>query len=258
LDFSICIEPIYQDKNFQDKCLELKNLGFSYIEFWSAEDKDWEWMKSELPINVALFSGQRDGTTYLESDRVGYLQEIEKNILRAKSIGVNTLMLLMDPLNDTGGVDQPNSEIPWSKKLKETITTLGEVGKLGEKYDFHFVFEPLNTRLDHPGYSLASTEKAIEVIKGVDSPRVKLLFDAYHMGMMGEDVYKQVVENLMYIGHIHLANWPGRTGPDSKGEFNFKKFISLLKENNYQGFVGFEYFPEFDSIQSLNAIKELM
>ncbi len=258
MDFSICVEPLFQDKDFKYKCQELKNLGFSHIEFWSAEDKDWEWLKTELPLKVALFSGQRLGTTYLESDRTSYIQEIEKNILRAKSIGVSTLMLLMDPLNSKGGVDQPHLEIDWAEKQKQTILTLTEVAKLGEEYDFNFVFEPLNTKLDHPGYSLASTRRGIEIIKGVDSPRVKLLFDAYHMGMMNENVYEEVAENLMYIGHIHLANWPGRSGPDSKGEFDFKKFISILKENNYQGFVGFEYFPELDSTDSLKAIKELM
>ncbi len=258
MDFSICVEPLYQNKDFKNKCQELQSLGFSHIEFWSAEDKDWEWMRDGLPVKVALFSGQREGTTYLSNDRVSYLQEIERNILRAKSVGVDTLMLLMDPLNNTGGVDNPHNEISWDEKRQETITTLREVAKLGDQHNFNFVFEPLNTKLDHPGYSLASTSRGIEIIKGVDSPRVKLLFDAYHMGMMGENVYEQVAQNMMYIGHIHLANWPGRTGPDSRGEFDFKKFISILKDNNYQGFVGFEYFPESDSTDSLKAIKELM
>jgi hydroxypyruvate isomerase len=132
------------------------------------------------------------------------------------------------------------------------------VAYLGLKNQVEFVFEPLNTIKDHPGYSVNSTEKAIQILEGVDSPCMKLLFDAYHMSMMGEDIYQTTKKYNHWIGHIHLANPPHRSGPESEGDIDFVQFFKHLKNIDYQGTIGWEFFPEKSSQDAALAIKKIM
>ncbi len=138
-----------------------------------------------------------------------------------------------------------------------------EIIRLAEKKKVDLCLEMLNTRDDshpmkgHPGYQGDHTEYCIDIIKRVGSPRMKLLFDIYHVQIMDGDVIRRIRKHHEYIGHIHTAGNPGRAELDENQEISYPAIMRALLEVKYQGFVGQEYIPTRDALTGLQQAVAL-
>jgi hydroxypyruvate isomerase len=132
-----------------------------------------------------------------------------------------------------------------------------------ERQGVNICLEMLNTRDDsdamkgHPGYQGNHTDYCIEIIKAVGSPRMKLLFDIYHVQIMDGDIIRRLKQYHEYIGHVHTAGNPGRGELDAKQEINYRAIMGTLVELGYQGFVGQEFIPTRDPYQGLKEAYEV-
>lgn len=126
-----------------------------------------------------------------------------------------------------------------------------------EKNKINLCIEPLNTRVDiemkgHPGYQCDTVEWAVDVIKAVGSPNLKILFDVYHTQIMEGDVITRLKLYKDFIGHYHTAGVPGRNELDDNQEVNYPAIMKAIAETGYKGFVGQEYIPTWkDKVASL-------
>jgi sugar phosphate isomerase/epimerase len=117
--------------------------------------------------------------------------------------------------------------------------------------------EHLNTRDDsdpmkgHPGYQGDDLDFVARVVKKVGSPRVKLLFDVYHVQVMHGDLIRRIEQTKELIGHVHTAGAPGRGELDEKQEINYPAVIKKLVDVGYTGFVGHEFIPTRDPLAGL-------
>lgn len=111
------------------------------------------------------------------------------------------------------------------------------------------VIEPINT-FDIPGYFLTSTRQAAAIIAEVAAPNLFLQYDIYHMQRMEGELANTLRANLALIGHIQLADVPGRHEPGT-GEINFPFLFKLLDEIGYQGWIGCEYTPLGNTVDGL-------
>lgn len=118
-----------------------------------------------------------------------------------------------------------------------------------EKEGINLCLEHLNTRDDthpmkgHPGYFGDDVERCVDLVKRVDSPRMKLLFDIYHVQVMHGDVIRRIRKYHQYIGHIHTAGVPGRGELDDRQEINYPAVMRALVETGYSGYVAHEFIP---------------
>ncbi|SIO57961.1 hydroxypyruvate isomerase [Singulisphaera sp. GP187] len=132
-----------------------------------------------------------------------------------------------------------------------------EIIGYAEKKQVTLCLEMLNTRdrshpmKGHPGYQGNHTDYCIDIIKRVDSPNLKLLFDIYHVQIMDGDVIRRIREHKDYLGHIHTAGNPGRGELDDAQEIAFKPIMEALLEVGYQGYVGQEFIPVRDPLAGL-------
>ena len=126
-----------------------------------------------------------------------------------------------------------------------------------EKKKVTLCLEMLNTRdtshpmKGHPGYQGNHTDYCIDIIKRVDSPNLKLLFDCYHVQIQDGDLIRRIRQHKDYIGHVHTAGNPGRGELDDKQEIAYKPVMEALIEVGYQGYVGQEFIPTRDAIAGL-------
>ena len=111
------------------------------------------------------------------------------------------------------------------------------------------LIEALN-ETDFPTYALHRTAEALSVIKQVNHPQVKLQYDIYHAQMTEGNLIDTITSCLPDIGHIQIADVPGRHQPGT-GEINYPAVLEALKKLNYSGYVGLEYRPSADSDSSL-------
>lgn len=117
--------------------------------------------------------------------------------------------------------------------------------------------ELLNSKVNHPDYNCDHTAWGVEVCKRVNSPKVKLLFDIYHMQIMEGDVIRTIRDNYKWIGHFHTAGNPGRHEMDDTQEMNYRGIAKAIADLGYQGFVAHEYSPLGDPLTSLEATMKM-
>ncbi len=254
----ICLEMLYSEYSLVEKIKKISQAGFSYLEFWDWKDKDITLLYSlshKYKVRVVNFSGQRQGSIIASNTHHKVYTDLKEAIIVAKKLNCPYLMILTDQLGKEGMVENSYPELSPEEKYNNIITALKKAISITPN-SITLLLEILNTRVDHPGYYLNNIETAVKIIREIDNPRLKILADLYHLGVMGYDLKEIIEKYLKEIGYFHIADIPGRHEPGT-GEIDWYSIILLLKEKNYQGFVGFEYSPARDSYQSLLQIKRL-
>ena len=140
-------------------------------------------------------------------------------------------------------------------QLATAVANLGRVAERLDPLGVRILVEPL-TRGENGDYPVTTIDEALEVIDRVDHPAVRLLFDAYHLHNNGADVGQDVVVWADRIGHVQIADSPGRGEPGS-GTIDFDAFFTALEVSGYDGFVGCEYRPTTTTSESLAWLTEL-
>ena len=153
--------------------------------------------------------------------------------------------------------DPTSGEISLEEGARNTVAGMKELAAYGERKGVTVCLEMLNTRDDthpmkgHPGYQGDDIDYCADIIRAVDSPRAKLLFDIYHVQVMNGDVMRRIREMKDIIGHIHTAGNPGRNELHLPQEIHYPSVMETLVEVGYQGFVGHEFIPTRDPLDSL-------
>lgn len=147
-------------------------------------------------------------------------------------------------------------DIPDDIGLKNCVQGFKEIVGYAEKKKVTLCLEMLNSRVDvemkgHPGYQGDHTEYCIDIIKQVGSPRLKLLFDLYHVQIMDGDLITRIRRYKDYIGHYHTAGVPGRGELDDTQEINHPPVLKAIADSGYTGFVGHEFIPTRDPLGGL-------
>lgn len=148
--------------------------------------------------------------------------------------------------------------------MQNCIDCWQQVIGYAEEKEINLCLEHLNSRDDthpmkgHPGYFGDDVELCIDLIKKMDSPRMKLLFDIYHVQVMNGDVIRRIQQYHPYIGHYHTAGNPGRAEIDNTQEINYPPIMKAILETGYTGFVAQEFIPTWDDpIKALRHAAEV-
>ena len=147
--------------------------------------------------------------------------------------------------------------MPDDTGKENTIIGLNQVKKMAEDAGVTVCMELLNSKIDHHDYMCDHTAWGVDVIKAVDSPRVKLLYDIYHMQIMEGDVIRTIRDNIQYIAHFHTGGVPGRHELDNTQELQWRTVAAAIADLNYQGFFAHEFIPVHDPMTSLKQAIDL-
>ncbi len=153
-------------------------------------------------------------------------------------------------------------DIPDDVGAKNCVTSLKKIIGYAERKKVNLCLEILNSRVavemqGHPGYQGDHTDYCMEIVKKVGSPRMKLLFDIYHVQIMDGDIISRIRQYKDYIGHYHTAGNPGRRELDDKQEINYKPIIEEIAKTGYTGYVGQEFIPTRDPLEALTEAVAL-
>ncbi|MCC6392425.1 MAG: TIM barrel protein [Bryobacterales bacterium] len=141
--------------------------------------------------------------------------------------------------------------------MSNCVTFLKKVIPQAEDKGVTLCLELLNSKVNHPDYQCDHTAWGVEVCKRVGSPRMKLLYDIYHMQIMEGDIIRTIRDNFQYLGHFHTAGNPGRHEMDDTQEMHYRGIARAIADLGYQGFVAHEYTPLGDPLTSLDKTLEL-
>ncbi len=138
-----------------------------------------------------------------------------------------------------------------------TAEGLRRVAKVAEEAGVTIVMELLNSKVNHPDYQCDRTAWGVEVCQMVDSPRVKLLYDIYHMQIMEGDIIHTINDYHAYFSHYHAAGTPGRHELDETQELYYPAIVRAILATGYQGYLGQEFIPKGDPIAALKQAFDL-
>jgi hydroxypyruvate isomerase len=123
-------------------------------------------------------------------------------------------------------------------------------GDLAARANVTLLVEPLNSRIDHPGYFLDNCTDGLKLIREVDHPHVRLLFDIYHEQVQSGNVTTGIEAALPFVKVFHVAGNPGRNDPGA-GEIRYEHLYRTMKRLGFEGHVAMEYRPLGDPVASL-------
>src|SRR5438477_3578541 len=140
---------------------------------------------------------------------------------------------------------------------KNTIIGLNRVKKIGEDHGVNICIELLNSKIDHHDYMCDHSAWGLKVVQEVNSPRVKLLFDIYHMQIMEGDLVSTIQKNIQWMGHFHTGGVPGRHELDGSQEVQWDGVMRGIAATSYKGYVAHEFVPSRDPLMSLREAADL-
>lgn len=141
--------------------------------------------------------------------------------------------------------------MPDQEGADNCVLFLDKVKAHAEEKGVTICLELLNSKVNHPDYMCDHTAWGVGVMKRVNSSRVKLLYDIYHMQIMEGDVVRTITENIQYIAHFHTGGNPGRHEIDQTQELNYHFVAQSIADLGFTGVIAHEYTPVRDALTSL-------
>lgn len=250
---SCCIDMMFSHWDFYDRFEAVKQCGINTVEFWKWSNKDIDKIagilkEKDMKISIFNIDSQDEQLSYelsrgiLNDGRVeNLLKALEESIPVYKKLGATAMIVLF------GERKEYNADNIYKCLLAAK--------PLLEKHDVTLIVEPLNN-VDRVGYSMPYTSPVFELLRKLNSPHIKMLYDIYHQNMMGDFSMEEIRENINLIGHFHVADVPGRHEPGT-GKVDY---VSILREINcldYNGCIGLEYRATKRDELTLGFLKEV-
>ena len=174
-------------------------------------------------------------------------QAFRTNIPRAAKAGVPNAITFSG--NRAGMSDEEGA--------RNTIAGLNRLKKIAEDNDVTICLELLNSKRDHHDYMCDHSAWGVRVVQEVNSPKVKLLYDIYHMQIMEGDLITTIRTNIQWIGHFHTGGVPGRHELDNTQEVQWDGVMRAIADTGFRGYVAHEFVPAGDPMTSLRNAVDL-
>lgn len=234
---SCCIDMMFSELDFYDRIGAVGDCGINTVEFWKWTNKDVDKVKrlldkNKMRLSVFNIDSTDEALSYdlsrgiLNSGRAEeFVAALCESIPTYKKLGASAMIVLI------------GEGAPYC--AENALKCLNAAKPICEKENVTLVIEPLNA-IDRKGYSMPYAEPVFELLKKVNSPNIKMLYDIYHQSMTGDFSMEDIRKNIDLIGHFHVADSPGRH-EQGTGNIDYVKILSEISALPYSGYIGLEY-----------------
>jgi hydroxypyruvate isomerase len=224
-----------------DFCRACAEMGLTAIDL--LEEPGWAIARDHGLVCSMGYAGGgsiRDGLN-VKANHDAIVQNFEQSIPRAAAAKVPNVITFFG--NRRGMGDE--------EAIANCITGLNRVKQIAEEHGVTICVELLNSKVNHPDYQGDHTAFGVAVVKAVSSPRVKLLYDIYHMQIMEGDVIHTIRDQHQHIAHYHTGGVPGRHELDDTQEMNWAAVARAIVDTGFNGYFAHEFVPTRDPLTSL-------
>jgi hydroxypyruvate isomerase len=227
-------------KDFEAVCRVASQLGLKGIDLVGPTEYPILKKYGLLPTMLQGVASLTEGVNHVESHAAA--EERFRGILK-EAVEWSAPNIIILSGNRRGLSDEQG--------LENTVAFLNKIKAAAEDKGVTLCLELLNSKVDHKDYQCDHTAWGVEVCKRVGSPRVKLLYDIYHMQIMEGDIIRTIRQNIQWIGHFHTAGNPGRHEPDSSQELNYRAIAQAIADIGFTDYLAHEYSPAGDPVRGL-------
>jgi len=253
-DFAANLTFLFTEIPFMERFSAARDAGFQAVEFMFPYDFDMGEIKARLNetgqqlilcnLPAGNWSGGDRGTACNPERKAEFREGVARGIDAAKALGVDRLNCLVGLKPES-----LSEQEAWETMAENIGFAAAALGREG----IRLVVEPIN-RHDVPGFGLNTCARALEMIAQVDHPNAYLQLDIYHARREGEDAAAILRSHLGRVGHIQIADCPGRHQPGT-GETDFRFLLPEIDRLGYRGHVSLEYIPQPDTLTSLQWLS---
>lgn len=254
-NFAANLTLLFTELPFLERFQAAAEAGFRGVEFLFPYEHPPDVLRAQIEqhnLTVALFNlppgnwqaGER-GIAALPGRKADFEHSLEAALEYAKATGAGRMHVMAGMVAED---ERPAARDTFVRNLRNAAPVFA-------KHGLDLLIEPLNPQ-DMPGYFLSRIDEAVALLDEVGEPNLKLQFDVYHRQMTEGDVVRGLREHFPCIGHIQIANVPGRHEPDF-GELNYPFLFEVLDELGYDGWVGCEYRPRAGTVSGLGWFRAL-
>jgi len=223
-------------------------MGLAAIDLLGPED--WDPVREAgLVCSMGYPTARNDFIATGFNDRANHrmlLRELEETLPLAARHGVPNVIAMFG--NRRGKSD--------AEAIDNCVAGLNQIKAQAEARRVTICLELLNSKVDHADYQGDRTAFGVAVVKAVGSPRVRLLYDIYHMQIMEGDIIRTIRDNKDWIAHFHTGGVPGRHELDGTQELNWRAVAAAIADTGFTGFVAHEFTPTRDPLTSLRQAVE--
>lgn len=233
MKLSVCIDMMFSYCDFYDRIAEAGKYGIKTIEFWKWSNKDIDRIAdSGADISIFNLDSPDEKLSYelsrgiLNSGRTeDFLKALTESLPIYKKLHAKAMIVLI-------GEDAPYHKENVKKCLAAALPVL-------KAENVNLVVEPLND-IDRKNYAMPYAAPVFDLLKEINDPHIKMLYDIYHQNVMGDFSLAEVRKNIDLIGHFHIADAPGRHEPGT-GTVHYTNILKEIAAMPYEGYIGLEY-----------------
>ncbi len=242
------IPCFFDDHHFEEAVKAVASLGYDAVETYSWQHLDLGSVRAACEENgvelLSMCTTEFRMTT--PEHRTLWLEGLRESCAAARRVGASRLITQVG--QDSGA--------PRELQHTSIVAALTDARPILEESGITVMIEPLNTYVNHLGYYLWSSREAFDIIREVDHPLVKVVYDIYHQQVMEGNIIPNVTANLDCIAHLHSAGHPGRHELQ-RGENDYRFIFDAIDAAGYQGACGLEYMPLMEPMESLRKARAL-
>ncbi|MEP6962489.1 MAG: TIM barrel protein, partial [Acidobacteriota bacterium] len=236
--------------SFDDMCREAARLGIQGFDL--VEPADWPTLK-KYGLTSSMYPPGPGGTIPDALNRTENHAKLDASLRAAinaaaaeKMPNIITFSGNRKGLDDKVGADN-------------CVAFLNNIKAQAEDKGVTICLELLNSKVNHKDYQFDHMSWGVDVVKRVNSPRVKILYDIYHAQIMDGDIVRSIRDNFGYIAHFHTGGNPGRNDIDETQELNYGYVMRQIAALGYTGYVTHEYSPAqgHDPIKTLEKAIQI-
>ena len=244
----VAIPCFFKGADFCDAIRMVASLGYDAVETYNWQSLDLDAVKRTLDeegvelLSICTTEFRLTDPQYRED----FVEGVRRSCAAARKLGTRKMITQVGA--DTGA--------PREEQHASIVAGLRAAEPILRENGVTLMIEPLNVLVNHKGYYLPRAEEAFEIIREVNSPFVKVIYDIYHQQVTEGNIIPTVLGNLEHIAHLHGAGHPGRHELQD-GESNYRVIIDRIDAAGYEGSLGLEYSPLLAPVESLKIAKEL-
>jgi hydroxypyruvate isomerase len=249
---SVMLWTVFRKLPFEQRLDKVAEAGYHNVELvnefksWSAEDyRRVDRKKQALGITFDTTAGLTHGVGD-PSQRDAFLAELRGMLPTLDRLECHRLIVMSG--NRVPGM-------PRSAQHESCIEGLKRAADVVQGKDVQIVIENIDPE-ENPKYYLTSVAEGFKIVRAVNHPQVKFLYDFYHEQIAEGNLIQKLENNIDFTGVVHIADVPGRHEPGT-GEIDYRNIFKKLGQLKFDRYAAMEYLPTYDAVESLRTNREL-
>jgi hydroxypyruvate isomerase len=249
---SVMLWTVFKDVPFEQRLEKVAEAGYRAVELvdefknWSPDDfRKANARKRSLGITFDATAGVWKGLADPE-EREAFFADLQKLLPIAAELECPGIIVLSG--NKVPGLSN-------EQQHQSCIEGLKRAAEVAAKQNITLLLENIDPE-ENPKYYLTSVAEGFEIVRKVNNPHLKFLYDFYHEQIAEGNLIEKLEKNIDQVGLVHIADVPGRHAPGT-GEINYVNIFRKLQELRYSGYAAMEFMPQHDPVKELRSAREL-